>query len=278
MLLVPVIDPVGDGATRLIVTNTKDITERRQLEEQLREVQKIATLSQLAGGLAHDFNNVLTIVSGQQERLKLWLDRNVTDERPHLYLRHASTGLARGASLVRRTMSFARRQDASTEPLDLVAAIDTVAGFVRASVGASVEIITALPPAPLMVRADVTQLELAVVNLALNARDAMPDGGTVSLAVLAADLAADETDLMAGHYAVLEVRDTGAGMDEATLARASEPFFTTKEPGKGTGLGLAMVRGLAVQTGGALRLQSQPGQGTTVALWLPLAEDASAAR
>jgi PAS domain S-box-containing protein len=276
MMLVPVTDPVGDGATRLIVTNTRDITERRQLEEQLREVQKIATLSQLAGGLAHDFNNVLTIVSGQQERLKLWLDRNVPDERPHLYLRHASTGLARGASLVGRMMSFARRQDARPEALDLVAAIDNVAGFVRASVGASVEIITALPPGPLMVRADVTQLELAVVNLALNARDAMPDGGTVTLAVLAADLTADETDLMAGHYAVLEVRDTGAGMDEATLARASEPFFTTKEPGKGTGLGLAMVRGLAVQTGGALRLRSQPGQGTTVALWLPLAEDASA--
>jgi PAS domain S-box-containing protein len=276
MLLVPVTDPVGDGATRLIVTNTKDITERRQLEEQLREVQKIATLSQLAGGLAHDFNNVLMIVAGQQEMLKAWLDRNVTDERPHRYLRHASTGLARGVALVRRMMSFARRQDARPEALDLVAAIDNVAGFVRASVGALVKVLTALPPAPLMVRADVTQLELAVVNLALNARDAMPDGGTVTLAVLAADPAPDETDLVAGRYAVLEVRDTCTGMDEATLARAAEPFFTTKDPGKGTGLGLAMVRGLAVQTGGALRLHSQLGEGTTVALWLPLADDAPA--
>jgi PAS domain S-box-containing protein len=275
MLLVPVTDPVGDGGTRLIVTNTKDITGRRQLEEQLREVQRIATLSQLAGGLAHDFNNVLMIVAGQQEMLKAWLDSNVTDERPQSYLRHASTGLSRGVALVRRMMSFARRQDARPEPLDLVSAIDNVAGFVRASVGGAVKILTALPPAPLMVRADVTQLELAVVNLALNARDAMPGGGTVTLAVLAADRAPGETDLVAGRYAVLEVRDTGTGMDEATLARASEPFFTTKDPGKGTGLGLAMVRGLAVQAGGALQLRSQAGQGTTAALWLPLAEDAS---
>jgi PAS domain S-box-containing protein len=273
MLLVPVTDPVGDGRTRLIVTNTRDITERRRLDEQLREVQKIATLSQLAGGLAHDFNNVLTIVSGQQERLKAWLDRNATDPAPHRYLRHAAVGTAHGASLVRRMMNFARRQDARPEAVDLVAVIENLAEFVRASVGACVSVATELPREALFVSADVTQIEMAVVNLALNARDAMSDGGTVTLVVLAAELPAGEADLPAGHYAVLEVRDTGTGMDEATLARASEPFFTTKDPGKGTGLGLPMVRGLAVQTGGALRLRSVLGQGTTVALWLPLAAE-----
>jgi signal transduction histidine kinase len=197
----------------------------------------------------------------------------VTDDQPRRYLRHAATGLDRGASLVRRMLNFARRQDTAPEALDLAALLGNLADFVRVTVGAGVEVATDLPEpggGPALVRADATQIELAVVNLALNARDAMPGGGTITLSVVERTLATDEPDLAAGCYAVLEVRDSGAGMDEATLARATEPFFTTKAPGKGTGLGLAMVRGLAVQTGGALRLSSRPGVGTTVALWLPL--------
>ena len=232
--------------------------------------------------MAHDFSNILTIVAGQQEQLGTWLKRNVPDEQPRRYLQNASQGLDRGAALVKRMMSFARRQDARPEALDLVALVSNLVEFVRATVGAQVEVIAELPSRSLPVRADATQMELAVVNLALNARDAMletvvTNRGIITLALSEATVTAAEPDLALGDYVVLEVRDSGAGMDEATLARAAEPFFTTKAPGKGTGLGLAMVRGLAVQTGGALRIASAPGAGTTVALWLPLADDPSGA-
>ena len=274
--LAPVIDPAGSGpAPRMIVTNARDITEWRKVQDHLRESQKMETLSQLAGELAHDFNNILVVVGGQLERLQIWLDRHVTDDQPRRYLGHAASGLDRGAALVRRMLSFARRQEARPEALDIAVLLTNLADFVRVTVGAGIEVITDMPSQEghkLLVRADPTQIELAVVNLALNARDAMPRGGTITLGLAGRSIAVDEADLAAGHYAVLEVRDTGEGMDEATLARAAEPFFTTKEAGKGTGLGLAMVRGLAVQTGGALRLHSTPGAGTTVALWLPLAE------
>jgi PAS domain S-box-containing protein len=282
-LLMPVRDPAGEGAgARLIVSNARDVTERKRLDEQLREVQRLATLSQLAGGLAHDFSNILTVVAGQHERLQTWLERNAPDAQPRRYLQNASQGLDRGAALVRRMMSFARRQEARPEALDLVALVTNLVEFVRATVGAGVDVAADLPSGSLPVRADATQIELAVVNLALNARDAMPDGasasrGTITLALSAATVTVAGPDLVPGDYAVLEVRDTGIGMDETTLARAGEPFFTTKDPGKGTGLGLAMVRGLAVQTGGALRIASARGAGTTVALWLPLAGDPSRA-
>jgi PAS domain S-box-containing protein len=276
-LLMPVRDPAGEAAgARLIVSNARDVTERKRLDEHLREVQRLATLSQLAGGLAHDFSNILTVVAGQQERLQTWLERNAPDEQPRRYLQNASQGLDRGAALVRRMMSFARRQEARPQALDLVALLANLVDFVRATVGAQVDVTADLPSGPLPVHADATQIELAVVNLALNARDAMPSGASpsrraITLALWMATVTAAEPDLEPGNYAVLEVRDTGMGMDEATLARAAEPFFTTKDPGKGTGLGLAMVRGLAVQTGGALRIASARGAGTTVGLWFPLA-------
>jgi PAS domain S-box-containing protein len=277
--LVPVSDPEG-GRSRVIVSNSRDITERRRMEAHLRESQRLETLTQLAGGLAHDFNNILVVVTGQLERLRIWLDRNATAEQPRAYVRHAAAGLDRGAALVRRMLNFARRQEAQPEALDIVTLLGNLADFVRVTVGARIVVATELPErdgTALLVRADATQIELAVVNLALNARDAMPDGGRITLSVVERTLATDEPDLAAGRYAVLEVRDSGHGMDEATLARATEPFFTTKAPGKGTGLGLAMARGLAVQTGGALRLSSRPGAGTIVALWLPLAVSATPA-
>jgi PAS domain S-box-containing protein len=272
--LIAVSDPSGGApGARLLVTNARDVTERRSMEAHLRETQRLETLSQLAGGLAHDFNNILTVVSGQLERLGLWLDRHVVDEQPRGYLHHAATGLERGASLVRRMLLFARREEARPQALDLARLLADLVEFVRVTVGSGIEVVAELPPSGLSlpVHADATQIELAVVNLALNARDAMPSGGRLTLAAAERGLVTGEPDLPAGRYAVLEVRDTGQGMDDATLARAPEPFFTTKAAGKGTGLGLAMVRGLAVQTGGALRLHSRPGAGTTVALWLPIA-------
>jgi nitrogen-specific signal transduction histidine kinase len=242
----------------------REMTQRRRAEEQLRQAQKMETIGQLTGGVAHDFNNLLAAIQGNLELLR---KRLPDDPQIQRFIEGALKGAQRGASLTARLLAFARRQDLKPEPADLSSLLDGMQGLMERSLGPLVtlqfDIAPDLPPA----RVDANQLELAILNLAVNARDAMPEGGTLTFAL---EQRAGDAELTPGSYLRLCVSDTGAGMDAKTLASAIEPFFSTKELGKGTGLGLSMVHGLAVQLGGALRLRSQLGKGTTAELWLPV--------
>ncbi|ACA16520.1 multi-sensor hybrid histidine kinase [Methylobacterium sp. 4-46] len=278
-----VIDPVRDPEGRLIgyAKVTRDITERRQALEALEQArvalfqaQKMEALGQLTGGVAHDFNNLLMAVLGSLELLR---KRLPDDPKLTRLLDNAVQGAQRGAALTQRMLAFARRQDLRPETVILPDLVQGMSDLLERSLGPAVRIETRFPPDLSAATADAHQLELALLNLAVNARDAMPEGGQLTIA--ARERAADEAPggeaapegLPPGRYVCLSVRDTGQGMDEATLARAREPFFTTKGVGKGTGLGLSMVHGLAEQSGGRLVLRSRPGEGTLAEIWLPAA-------
>ncbi len=247
------------------------IAERARTEEQLRHMQKIESIGELTGGVAHDFNNLLTAVLGNLELLRKRVPANPSTDR---LIDGALQGAQRGAALTQRLLAFARRQALEPKPVDLAALVTGMGDLLRRSIGPTVEITFDLAPGLPAALADANQIELALLNLAVNARDAMPDGGTVSISLGTAESTAT-SDLAAGRYLVLTVSDTGVGMDAATLQRAIEPFFSTKEVGKGTGLGLSMIHGLAQQLKGALRLSSEPGKGTVAELWLPVAEHAA---
>src|SRR5690606_5510915 len=235
----------------------REMTERRRAEEQLRQAQKMETIGQLTGGVAHDFNNLLAAIQGNLDLLR---KRLPDDPQLQRFIDGALQGTQRGASLTARLLAFARRQDLKPEPTDLGALLEGMRGLMERSIGPLITMNFALgqnlPPA----RVDPNQLELAILNLAVNARDAMPEGGTLTMTL---DQREGGAALLPGQYLRLSVTDTGSGMDASTLASAIEPFFSTKELGKGTGLGLSMVHGLAVQLGGELRLSSEPGKGTT---------------
>jgi signal transduction histidine kinase len=247
--------------------------EREQALAQLFEAQKMDTIGQLTGGVAHDFNNLLMAILGSLDLLRRRLP---DDARILRLLDNARQGAERGAALTQRLLAFARRQELKPEVVDLAKLITGMEELLQRASGPAVRIAKSLPTDLGLIRVDANQLELALLNLAVNARDAMPVGGT--LGIFAHDETSDGTaGLAPGRYVRVSVIDSGMGMDELTLAKATEPFFTTKGPGKGTGLGLSMVQGLAAQSNGLLRLTSQPGKGTTVDLWLPRADlDASA--
>jgi PAS domain S-box-containing protein len=242
-----------------------EIEQRRRAEEQLRQAQKMEMIGQLTGGVAHDFNNLLMAVLGNLDLLRKLVP---DDPKVARLIDGALEGARRGASLTQRLLAFARQQDLKVEPRDLADLIGGAADLIERSAGGQVELHLDLPTrlAPALV--DANQVELAVLNLVVNARDAMPDGGVLSISVDQVEIAAED-ELAAGSYLRVIVSDTGIGMDTHTLQKATEPFFSTKELGKGTGLGLSMVQGLAVQLHGGLRLNSQLGRGTTVELWLP---------
>jgi PAS domain S-box-containing protein len=271
-----VIDPVRDESGNLIgfAKVTRDFTERRQAQlalEQAREAlfqaQKMEAIGQLTGGVAHDFNNLLMAILGSLElvRKRLPNDPKITP-----LIDNAVLAGKRGASLTQRMLMFARRQPLNPEPTDLVLLLNGMRELFQRSIGPDIRIEMRFPIALPLVRADPNQLESAVLNLCLNARDAMPDGGLITISGEEA-----QHEQMTGRCVLLSVKDNGAGMDDDTLARASEPFFTTKGIGKGTGLGLAMVKGFVEQSGGRLLIRSEVGKGTTVELWLPIAENAS---
>lgn len=249
-------------------------TERQQAESQLRQVQKMDAIGQLTGGVAHDFNNLLTPIIGGLDMLRQRLDG---DERAQRTISIALQAASRASTLVQRLLAFARRQDLQPRPVDIAALLTGMEELVTRSIGGLVsvafEAADDLPPA----KADPNQLELAILNLAINGRDAMPDGGRITISARAENLPEDADDLAAGRYVRICVVDEGEGMDEVTLARAVEPFFSTKGVGKGTGLGVSMVHGLAAQSGGALRMTSAPGRGTSAEIWLPVAEVEAAA-
>jgi signal transduction histidine kinase/ActR/RegA family two-component response regulator len=255
----------------------RKVEERtREREEALAKLfasQKMESIGKLTGGLAHDFNNLLAAILSNLDLLR---KRLPDDAKFRRLLDGAIHGAERGASLTARLLAFARRQELKPEAVDVAEMVSGMAELLERSLGASIQVETDIPSGLPAMHVDLNQLELALLNLAVNARDAMPFGGSLAISA-GAETFADAVpvpDLSPGDYIRISVTDNGVGMDETILAQAREPFFTTKGPGKGTGLGLSMVQGLAVQSGGALRLRSTPGQGTTVDLWLPKSRDA----
>jgi nitrogen-specific signal transduction histidine kinase len=253
---------------------TRDITERKEAQESLERArealfqsQKMDAIGQLTGGVAHDFNNLLMAVLGSLELLR----KRLPDD-PQLLrlLDNAIMGAKRGATLTQRMLSFARRQEMDARPIELPVLVRGMTDLLGSTLGADAEIQTGFPLSLSRVVADENQLELALLNLCVNARDAMKKGGRIVIAAREERLDAVHAGaLPAGHYVCLSVSDTGEGMDSETLARATEPFFTTKGVGRGTGLGLSMVHGMAEQMGGRLFLKSTLGEGTTAEIWLP---------
>lgn len=273
-----VIDPIRDEAGKIagFAKITRDLTEReasqRNLErarEALFQSQKMEAIGQLTGGVAHDFNNLLMATLSSLELLH----RHVADNPQALkLLENARQGAERGATLTQRMLAFARRQDLSPVRVNVPALVAGLGDLIQRSLGPSIAIDTRFPLNLPPVIADANQLEMALLNLVVNARDAMPEGGEITITAQSHhDAQASWEVLDDGDYIALSVVDTGSGMDADTLEKATEPFFTTKGVGKGTGLGLAMVHGLAKQMGGRFTLQSQVGKGTTATLWLPVA-------
>ncbi len=271
-----VIDPVRDSSGTVVgfAKITRDITERRNTQRELEKArealmqsQKMEALGQLTGGIAHDFNNLLMAVLSSLELLK----RRIPQDPKLLGLiDNATQGAKRGAALTQRMLAFARRQDLLLRPIDVPAVVKGMNELMMRSLGPSIRIETHFPLSISPAKADDNQFELALLNLALNSRDAMPGGGTMLISAREQGVAdGDTTGLSPGRYVVVTVNDNGSGMDAETLARATEPFFTTKGVGKGTGLGLSMVHGLLEQCGGRLIIKSTLGKGTTAEMWLP---------
>jgi two-component system, cell cycle sensor histidine kinase and response regulator CckA len=259
---------------RFAIVMVEDLTERMQLEEQLRHSQRMEAVGQLAGGIAHDFNNLLTIIGG---RTRIALRGLSSDDEPvRSDLEEIAAAAERAAGLTHQLLAYSRRQVLKPRVIGLNEIVAEMERMLRRLIGEHIEIELDLAPELGRVRADPGQLEQVLVNLALNARDAMEDGGRLTIRTANVDL-----DLPAGTpepptsapHVMLSVRDTGHGMDELTRARVFEPFFTTKDPGKGTGLGLATVYGIIAQSGGQLRVESAPGTGSTFAVYLPRVEE-----
>ncbi|MCU0117822.1 PAS domain S-box protein [Pseudomonas sp. B2M1-30] len=262
---------------------TRDVTEATQAQlalektrEALFQAQKMQAIGQLSGGIAHDFNNLLTVILGNLEILG---KRVGDDPKVSRLLENATQGALRGVSLTQRMLAFARRQELKTEPVNITQLVQGITGLLRSSLGPGITIETRFAEDLEAVLADTNQLELALLNLATNARDAMPEGGGVIISAQPeVVLEQAHSPVAAGRYVCLSLTDTGEGMDEATLASAMDPFFTTKGLGKGTGLGLSMVHGFIEQLGGRFILKSEKGHGTTAELWLPVADHRAQAR
>ncbi len=257
----------------------RDVTEAKaqaeaiaRAQDQLRQAQKMEAIGQLTGGLAHDFNNLLTVVIGNLEMLQR-REAQVVSERGRAAIENAMNGARRAARLTSSLLAFARRQPLAPKPLDANAQIEGMSNLLDRSLTERVQVETILQPDLWGAHADANQLEAAILNLALNARDAMPDGGRLTIetanVVLDADYCRDNDEVEPGEYVGIFVGDTGHGMDGETQARAFDPFFTTKDIGQGTGLGLSQVYGFAKQSGGHVRIYSEPGRGTTIRLYLP---------
>jgi len=277
-----VVDPIwGETGTLLgFAKITRDITEatlaQQDLErtrEALFQAQKMQAIGQLSGGIAHDFNNLLTVILGNLEIVR---KRVADDPKVMRLIDNATQGALRGVSLTQRMLAFARRQELKYESVDIPGLIEGISGLLRSSLGPAVQLETRFSPGLVPVMADNNQLELAVLNLATNARDAMPHGGKIVISAQTEEVHDHSAlSLAPGQYVCMSIADTGEGMDAGTLASAMDPFFTTKGVGKGTGLGLSMVHGFIEQLGGRFILKSKAGSGTRAELWIPAATTAS---
>ena len=252
----------------------RDISARERMEEELRQAQKMEAVGQLTGGVAHDFNNLLTVISGNLELL----ERRVTDADDREILQEAQEATALGAQLASRLLAFGRRQPLNPKPVDLNALVNGMVDLLRRSLGEQVRIEPRLGPGVPVVMADPGQVENALLNLAINSRDAMPEGGHLVIDTGLVAVEGEPAELEPGAYVTLTVSDTGTGMSPEVRQRVFEPFFTTKGPGAGSGLGLSMVYGFVKQSGGHIELLSEPGCGTAITIYLPVrAEDLEAA-
>lgn len=274
-------DPTQNRVTH-IYGAVQNITEHKQaeqtrghLEAQLRQAQKMEAIGRLAGGIAHDFNNSLTVVMTCSELLlKRYLDDPI---RARKYIEEIRSAGERAAALTRQLLAFSRKQVLQPRPIELNVLITDLEKMLRRLIGEDIDLTTELMPKLGMIKADPGQLEQVIMNLVINARDAMPRGGKLIVRTLNVHLNEDGVrsfiDLTPGRYVVLVVSDTGVGMDKETMAHIFEPFFTTKDKGKGTGLGLATVYGIVQQSGGHVQVYSEPGFGTTFKIYLPYADD-----
>jgi PAS domain S-box-containing protein len=259
-----------DGVIDRLIVSIRDITEREHAQERLRDSQRMEAIGQLTGGVAHDFNNLLQVIRGNLELLQSSV---AGDERGTARLKNAIYGAERAAQLTRQLLAFARRQPLAPKVVNLSRLVGEMADLLRRTLGEAIEVETVVSGGLWNTLADPAQVESALLNLALNARDAMPGGGRLTVEVTNASL--DETyartvrDVTPGQYVMIAVSDTGEGMSEAVRARVFEPFFTTKSEGKGTGLGLSMVYGFVKQSSGHIQIYSEVGQGTTVKIYLP---------
>jgi PAS domain S-box-containing protein len=251
-----------------IVAIGMDVTRQVRTDAQLREAQRMDAIGRLTGGLAHDLNNYLAVIMGN---IELLAEHGPGDERTRRLVGNAMAGAQRGAELTRSLLAFSRRQPLDPKVLDLGRSVAAMVQLVERTIGERIEVKLDIAAGLWPVKIDGAQLDSAIVNLANNARDAMPDGGTFAIAVRNAG--PDDPDRPDGEHVLIEIADSGAGMDETTLRQAFEPFFTTKGPGHGTGLGLSMVHGFVHQSGGVIRMSSVPGKGTTVRLYLPRTHD-----
>ena len=261
--------PIADrsGTVVAIVAEAIETTRRRVAEEALRQSQKLEAMGQLTGGVAHDFNNLLTPIIGALDMLQR---RGVGGDREHRLIDGAMQAADRAKTLVQRLLAFARRQPLRSTPVDLAELVGSMAGLISSTLGPKIIVKVEVPADTPAAQADPHQLEMAILNLGVNAGDAMPDGGvlTISAHLETVDVR-HRLDLAPGVYLRLRVADTGVGMAEEVRMRAVEPFYSTKGIGKGTGLGLSMVHGLVAQLGGAMAIDSAPGEGARVDLWLP---------
>ena len=265
-------DRVAERTTELEVAHADtmaEIAQRQRAEEQLRQAQKMEAIGQLTGGVAHDFNNLLMAVLGNLELLHKHLGQ---DPKAVRLIDGAIQGARRGASLTQRLLAFARRQDLTVAPIDIPKLVVGMEELLHRSVGTAITMQTDIHAELPLAMADANQLELALLNLVVNARDAIAESGVIRIGVRRVDTDDKPEELAEGSYVVLSVTDNGKGMDAETLEKAIDPFFSTKELGKGTGLGLSMIHGLAIQMKGMLKLTSEVGKGTTAALWIPAAE------
>jgi signal transduction histidine kinase/CheY-like chemotaxis protein len=257
-----------------LVGIARDITDLKRMEEHVRHSQRMEAIGRLAGGVAHDFNNLLTVINGYGELALLQSDEG--DPKAQLLTEILSAG-ERASNLTRQLLAFSRKQMLDPEVVDLNALIGEVLKMLRALIGEDVELAFIPGPDLGLVKVDPSQFEQVVINLAVNARDAMPEGGRLAIETRNVDRkvneGAGESELRPGRYVQVAVSDSGHGMDAATKANIFEPFFTTKERGKGTGLGLAMVYGFLKQSGGHVEVDSEPGRGTTFRIHLPRADE-----
>ena len=265
--------PIRDGAGALIAIGAEavELTQRRHAEEALRQAQKVEAIGQLTGGIAHDFNNLLTGITGALDLIRRRLDAGRTDGLER-FMNAASSSAHRAAALTQRLLTFSRRQTLDTRPQQITAIVSGLADMLRRTLGETIELDTILHPRLLPAMTDANQLESALLNLAINARDAMPEGGRLTIETanihIDAEDAALEDGVEAGDYVAISVSDTGTGMSPEVISRAFDPFFTTKPIGQGTGLGLSMIYGFMKQSGGYVRIDSELGHGTIVTLYL----------
>jgi PAS domain S-box-containing protein len=261
----------SDGQ-RIFTGFIRDLTSRQKMEEELRQSQKMEAIGQLTGGLAHDFNNLLTVITGNLEMLEM----SLKDSNQRELLKDAQDAAQDGAKLTGQLLAFGRRQPLNPKPTDLAPLISNFSELLRRSLGESIELHIRVTGSGNLCVVDAPQLQNALLNLAINARDAMPRGGKLTIDIsrtrLDVDYAQMYPDIRTGRYVLVAVTDTGSGMSEEVRQRAFEPFFTTKPTGAGTGLGLSMVYGFVKQSGGNIQIYSELGQGTSVRIFLPLAE------